>query len=140
VAVNCAAIPENLAEGELFGYRKGAFTNAAHASPGLLRAAHQGTLFLDEIADLPPAIQPKLLRALERREIVPLGEAKPILVDLRLVTATQESLRNAVEQKRFRSDVLARLEGLTVVLPTLRKTGTYTMPGAQPEPPPTTTM
>jgi transcriptional regulator with PAS, ATPase and Fis domain len=121
VAVNCAAIPENLAEGELFGYRKGAFTNADHASSGLLRAAHQGTLFLDEIADLPMAIQPKLLRALERREVVPLGESKPVFVDLRLVTATQESLRKAVEQKRFRSDLLARLEGLTVVLPSLRE-------------------
>jgi DNA-binding NtrC family response regulator len=121
VAVNCAAIPETLAEGELFGYRKGAFTSADRASLGLLRTAHEGTLFLDEISDLPSALQPKLLRALERREVVPLGESVPVPVDLRLVTATQESLRKAVEQKRFRSDLLARLEGLTVVLPPLRE-------------------
>ena len=121
VAVNCAAIPEHLAEGVLFGFRKGAFTGADHNSPGLLRAAHEGTLFLDEISDLPVAIQAKLLRALERREVVPLGEAKPIFVDLKLVTATQESLRKAVEAKRFRSDLLARIEGLTVILPTLRE-------------------
>jgi len=120
-AVNCAAIPENLAEGLLFGYRKGAFTGADQNSPGLLRAAHEGTLFLDEISDLPLAIQAKLLRALERREVVPLGESKPIFIDIKLVTATQESLRKAVEAKRFRSDLLARLEGLTVILPSLRE-------------------
>jgi DNA-binding NtrC family response regulator len=121
IAVNCAAIPENLAEGQLFGYRKGSFTGADHNSPGLLRAAHEGTLFLDEISDLPLAIQAKLLRALERREVVPLGESKPIFIDIKLVTATQESLRKAVEDKRFRSDLLARLEGLTVILPSLRE-------------------
>jgi DNA-binding NtrC family response regulator len=121
VAVNCAAIPENLAEGQLFGYRKGSFTGADHTSAGLIRAAHEGTLFLDEIADLPAAIQPKLLRALERREVVPLGESKPTFVDVKLVTATQESLRKAVEAKRFRSDLLARIEGLTVLLPSLRE-------------------
>jgi transcriptional regulator with PAS, ATPase and Fis domain len=121
VAVNCAAIPENLAEGQLFGYRKGSFTGADHTSPGLIRAAHEGTLFLDEISDLPLSTQPKLLRALERREVVPLGESKPIFVDIKLVTATQESLRKAVEAKRFRADLLARLEGLTVMLPSLRE-------------------
>jgi DNA-binding NtrC family response regulator len=121
VAVNCAALPENLAEGELFGYRKGAFTSADRASSGLLRAAHEGTLFLDEISDLPLSIQPKLLRALERREVTPLGETTPVPVDIRLVTATQESLRKAVDSKRFRSDLLARLEGLSVTLPTLRE-------------------
>jgi DNA-binding NtrC family response regulator len=121
VAVNCAAIPENLAEGQLFGYRKGSFTGADHTSSGLIRAAHGGTLFLDEVSDLPLAIQPKLLRALERREVVPLGESKPIFVDLKLVTATQESLRKAVEEKKFRPDLLARLEGLTVLLPSLRE-------------------
>jgi DNA-binding NtrC family response regulator len=120
VAVNCAAIPENLAEAELFGYRKGAFTGAERASAGLLRAAHAGTLFLDEVSDLPLATQPKLLRALERREVVPIGESTAVPIDIRLVTATQEPLRKAVHEKRFRSDLLARLEGLTVMLPSLR--------------------
>jgi transcriptional regulator of acetoin/glycerol metabolism len=121
VAVNCAAIPETLAESELFGFRKGAFSGADRASTGLLRAAHEGTLFLDEIADLPLATQPKLLRALERREVVPVGESAPVPIDIRLVTATQVPLRQAVQEKRFRSDLLARLEGLTVMLPSLRE-------------------
>jgi transcriptional regulator with PAS, ATPase and Fis domain len=121
VAVNCSAVPENLAEGELFGYRKGAFTGADRESPGLLRAAHGGTLFLDEITDLPSAIQPKLLRALERREVLPLGESRTVPIDLRLVSAAQTSLRKAVDEKRFRSDLLARIEGLTITLPSLRE-------------------
>jgi transcriptional regulator with AAA-type ATPase domain len=121
VALNCAALPETLAEAELFGYRKGAFTGADRASPGYLRAADGGTLFLDEIAELPMGIQAKLLRAVEQRELVPLGESTPVPVDVRLLAATQGSLRLAVAERRFRGDLLARLDGLTVSIPPLRR-------------------
>src|SRR5580658_2888739 len=121
IAVNCAAIPSHLAEAELFGYRKGAFTGAEKASPGLFRAAHAGTLFLDETLDLPSAIQPKLLRAIEQREVLALGETVPTNIDVRIVAATQEPLVSAVGEKRFRADLHARLDGLTVVLPPLRE-------------------
>jgi transcriptional regulator with GAF, ATPase, and Fis domain len=121
IAVNCAAIPSHLAEAELFGYRKGAFTGAEKASVGLFRAAHGGTLFLDEVLDLPAAVQPKLLRAIEQREVLSLGETTPTSVDVRIVAATQEPLASAVVEKRFRADLHARLDGLTVVLPPLRE-------------------
>jgi transcriptional regulator with PAS, ATPase and Fis domain len=121
IALNCAALPETLAEGELFGYRRGAFTGAERASAGLFRAADGGTLLLDEIIDLPPSLQVKLLRVLEQREVVPLGESRPIPIDVRIVAAAQESLLRAVEQKRFRADLYARLDGLTVRLPPLRE-------------------
>jgi transcriptional regulator with PAS, ATPase and Fis domain len=121
VAINCGALPEHLAEGELFGYRKGAFTGADRANPGHLRAADQGTLFLDEIAELPLPIQVKLLRALEQREVVPLGESHPVPVDVRIVAAAQSPLRQQMEQGRLRPDLYARLDGLTVVLPPLRE-------------------
>lgn len=120
VAVNCAALPEAIAEAELFGYRKGAFSGAERASAGYFRAAQRGTLFLDEILDLPLALQAKLLRALEQREVQPLGESQPVSVDVRIVCATQEPLASAVEERRFRADLYARLDGLTVVLPPLR--------------------
>jgi transcriptional regulator with PAS, ATPase and Fis domain len=120
VAVNCAALPAAIAEAELFGYRKGAFTGADRASPGYFRAAHQGTLFLDELLDLPLPLQAKLLRALEQREVQPLGESHPVPVDVRIVCATQEALANAVAERRFRADLRARLDGLTVELPPLR--------------------
>jgi transcriptional regulator with PAS, ATPase and Fis domain len=86
-----------------------------------LRAAHGGTLFLDEVSELTPSIQAKLLRAVEQREVTPLGESAPVEIDVRLLAATQGSLRLAVSEKRFRGDLLARLEGLTVVLPSLRE-------------------
>jgi transcriptional regulator with AAA-type ATPase domain len=121
VALNCAALPEALAEGELFGYRKGAFTGADRANPGYLRAAQGGTLFLDEIADLSLSIQAKLLRAVEEREVVPLGESTPVAIDVRLLAATQSPLRRAVAERRFRGDLLARLDGLTVEVPPLRE-------------------
>jgi transcriptional regulator of acetoin/glycerol metabolism len=120
VALNCAALPETLAEAELFGYRKGAFTGAERASPGHLRAAEGGTLFLDEISELSPPIQAKLLRAVEQREVVPLGESAPVAIDVRLLAATQGPLRQAVAARRFRGDLLARIDGLTVVIPPLR--------------------
>jgi transcriptional regulator of acetoin/glycerol metabolism len=121
LAVNCAALPEALAEGELFGYRRGAFTGADRANPGYLRAANTGTLFLDEIADLSAVLQPKLLRALEQHEVVPLGESAPVRVDVRIVAAVQAPLREAVEAKRFRGDLFARLDGVTFRLPPLRE-------------------
>jgi transcriptional regulator with PAS, ATPase and Fis domain len=121
IAVNCAALPPSLAEAEFFGYRKGAFTGAERAQVGHFRAAHGGTLFLDEIADLAEPLQGKLLRALEQHEVMPLGESTPVPVDVRIVAATQVPLAQAVAQRRFRPDLCARLEGLTVVLPPLRE-------------------
>jgi transcriptional regulator of acetoin/glycerol metabolism len=121
VAVNCAALPEGLAEGELFGYRRGAFTGADRASPGFFRSAEGGTLFLDEVADLPAALQAKLLRALEQREVQPLGETRPVPVDVRVVVASQQPLADVAREGRFRPDLLARLDGLTVKLPPLRR-------------------
>jgi transcriptional regulator of acetoin/glycerol metabolism len=120
VAVNCAALPESLAEGELFGYRRGAFTGADRASAGFFRSAEGGTLLLDEVSDLPLALQAKLLRVLEEREVQPLGETRPVPIDVRIVVAGQQSLREAVRAGRFRADLLARLDGLTVRLPALR--------------------
>ena len=121
VAVNCAALPSELAEAELFGYRKGAFTGAHAASVGLFRAADGGSLFLDEILELPLALQPKLLRVLEERKVRALGETRDVAIDVRVIAATQEPLGEAVASRRFRADLQARLEGLTVVLPPLRE-------------------
>lgn len=121
VGVNCAALPDGLVEGELFGYRKGAFTGADRANLGHFRAAHGGTLLLDEVTEMPMSVQSKLLRALEEREVVPLGESIPVPIDVRVIAATQEPLQRAVEAKRFRADLTARLAGLTIVLPPLRE-------------------
>jgi transcriptional regulator of acetoin/glycerol metabolism len=121
LALNCAAMPEHLAEGELFGYRRGAFTGAERANLGYLRTASAGTLFLDEIVDLPLPLQAKLLRALEQKEVVPLGEATPVSVDVRIVSAAQSPVAQAVNERRFRADLLARLDGLTIELPPLRQ-------------------
>jgi tRNA A-37 threonylcarbamoyl transferase component Bud32 len=120
VAVNCAALPEGLAEGELFGYRRGAFTGADRASPGFFRSAEGGTLLLDEVSDLPLPLQAKLLRVLQEGEVQPLGETRPVPVDVRIVVASQQSLMDAVRDGRFRADLLARLDGVTVRLPPLR--------------------
>jgi transcriptional regulator with AAA-type ATPase domain len=121
VAVNCAALPEALAEGELFGYRRGAFTGADRASPGFFRSAEGGTLLLDEVSDLPLGLQAKLLRVLEQREVQPLGETRPVPIDVRVVVAGQQRLLESVRAGRFRADLLARLDGLTVRLPPLRE-------------------
>jgi transcriptional regulator with AAA-type ATPase domain len=120
IAVNCAALPSELAEAELFGYRKGAFTGAEQTSPGLFRAAEGGSIFLDEILELPLALQPKLLRVLEERRVRAIGETRDVAIDVRVIAATQEPLGEAVAAKRFRADLHARLDGLTVVLPPLR--------------------
>lgn len=121
VAVNCAALPEGLAEAELFGYRRGAFTGADRASDGFFRAAQGGTLLLDEVTDLPLVVQAKLLRTLEQKEVQPLGETKPVGVDVRVIVAGQQSLLEAVQKQRFRADLLARLNGFAVRLPPLRE-------------------
>jgi DNA-binding NtrC family response regulator len=121
VAVNCASLPESLAEAELFGYRRGAFTGADRASPGFFRSAEGGTLLLDEVSDLPLAVQAKLLRVLEQREVQPLGEARAVPINVRVVVAGQRSLREDVRDGRFRADLVARLEGVTVLLPPLRE-------------------
>jgi transcriptional regulator with AAA-type ATPase domain len=120
-ALNCAALPRELAEAELFGYRKGAFTGADRASLGHFRAADGGTLFLDEIAELPMALQAKLLRVLEERSVTPLGETEPVPVDVRIVAAVQVPLGALVAAKLFREDFSARLSGLTLRLPPLRE-------------------
>lgn len=120
VSVNCAALPEQMAEGELFGYRKGAFTSAIRSSPGYLRAAHLGTLFLDEVIELEERIQAKLLRALEAREVTPLGEVTPERVDLRVVAAAQASLAERVETGGFRADLYSRLSGIEIIIPPVR--------------------
>jgi transcriptional regulator with PAS, ATPase and Fis domain len=110
-----------LAEAELFGYRKGAFTGAERSSPGYFRCADGGTLFLDEICELPLSVQAKLLRALEQHEVHPLGESRPVRVDLRVVAAAQESLAVAVSNGTFRADLFARLAAVTLRLPPLKQ-------------------
>jgi hypothetical protein len=121
VAINCAALPESLAEAELFGYREGAFTGAVRSSTGHFRAAHGGTLFLDEVTDMPLAVQAKLLRALEQKEVLPIGESRAVAVDVRVIAATQVPLARAVAEKRLRPDLHARLDGFTLRLPPLRE-------------------
>jgi transcriptional regulator with PAS, ATPase and Fis domain len=121
VAVNCATLVPTLAEAELFGYRKGAFTGADRASPGFFRAAQGGTLLLDEVTDLPELVQAKFLRALEQHEIAPLGESAPLRIDVRVLAASQIPLAKVVEEHRFRADLCARLDGLTIRLPPLRE-------------------
>ena len=120
VAVNCATLPDGLVEAELFGHRRGAFTGADRASPGLFRSAQGGTVLLDEVSDLPLGIQAKLLRVLQEREVLPVGETRAVPIDVRVVVAGQQSLAEAVQAGRFRGDLLARLDGLTVRLPPLR--------------------
>jgi len=124
IAVNCAAIPAELVESELFGYERGAFTGASHkGSPGLVRKADKGILFLDEIGDMPLPTQARLLRVLQERCIQPLGCGDPIPVDIRLVSATHEDLRQRVQAGLFREDLYYRLAGMTLHLPTLHARG-----------------
>jgi two-component system, NtrC family, response regulator AtoC len=119
--VNCAAIPETLLESELFGHEKGAFTNALYRRIGRFEEAHGGTLFLDEIAELAPALQAKLLRAVQERSIERLGTNTPTPVDIRLVTATAKNLEQAVARGEFREDLYYRLNVVTIALPALRE-------------------
>lgn len=120
VEINCAALPATLLEAELFGYERGAFTDARTAKPGLFEAAHEGTLFLDEIGDLPPELQAKLLRVLEAHRVRRLGSVREQEVDVRIITATHVDLARAVEQHRFRRDLFYRLDVATIELPPLR--------------------
>ncbi|MFK3971468.1 sigma-54-dependent Fis family transcriptional regulator [Pseudomonas sp. NPDC087358] len=122
VAINCAGIPETLIESELFGYRGGSFTGARKEGMiGKLEQAHGGILFLDEIGDMPLALQTRLLRVLEEREVVPLGGAQARALDVRLISASHQQLQACVAQGRFREDLFYRLGGLTVQLPPLRE-------------------
>jgi transcriptional regulator of acetoin/glycerol metabolism len=122
VALNCAALPEALIEAELFGYRPGAYTGAAReGAPGRIREAAGGTLFLDEIGDMPLALQGRLLRVLQEREVLPLGGGAPVAVDFRLVCASHRALAEEVAQGRFRADLYYRLNGLALQLPPLRE-------------------
>ncbi len=120
VAVNCGAFSETLVESELFGHERGAFTGAVGPKPGWFEAAQGGTLFLDEIGDLPAAVQVKLLRVLQEREVVRLGSRQPIPIDVRLVAATNVALEQAVAAGRFREDLYYRLKVAVVPIPALR--------------------
>ena len=120
VAINCAAIPENLLESELFGYEKGAFTGAAKQTPGKIELAHRGTLFLDEIGDLPATLQAKLLRFLQGRTIERIGGRQEIAVDVRVVCATHQDLATMIRESRFREDLYYRLAEIVVDIPPLR--------------------
>jgi transcriptional regulator of acetoin/glycerol metabolism len=120
VPVNCGAIPPNLVESELFGHKKGAFSGASHDRPGWVRTSDGGTLFLDEIGDLPATAQAAFLRVLQEAEIVPVGGSRPEPLDLRVVAATHHDLKRLVREGRFRHDLLARLDGVTLRLPALR--------------------
>ncbi|AKI99919.1 sigma-54-dependent transcriptional regulator [Archangium gephyra] len=121
VAFNCAAVPRELFEGQLFGHRRGAYTGAATDHPGVIRTAHGGTLFLDEIGELPLEVQPKLLRFLENGEIFPLGETRPAQVDVRVIAATHRDLGQLVREGRFREDLYYRLQVVPVHVPPLRE-------------------
>jgi transcriptional regulator with PAS, ATPase and Fis domain len=131
VPFNCTAVPRELLESHLFGYRRGAFTGADRDNPGLIRAAKDGTLFLDEIGELGLDLQPKLLRFLESHEISPLGETSPITVNVRIVAATNANLTRLVEQGRFREDLYYRLAIFPLELPPLRERREEIVPLAQ---------
>jgi transcriptional regulator with PAS, ATPase and Fis domain len=121
ISINCSAIPENLLESELFGYRKGAFTGAIADKPGLITLAHQGSLFLDEIGDMPPSLQAKLLKVLENSEVTPLGDTKIRAVDIRVIAATNVDIARRIEEGTFRKDLYWRLNVIEIKVPPLRE-------------------
>jgi DNA-binding NtrC family response regulator len=121
--LNCAALPEGLAESILFGHVRGAFTDARTDRPGLFREAGHGTVFLDEVGELSPPTQARLLRALDHREVVPVGATRAIAFHARIVAATHRDLRREVAEGRFREDLAFRLNGVTLSVPPLRERG-----------------
>ncbi len=121
ISINCSAIPDGLLESELFGYKKGAFTGAVSDKLGLIPLAHQGTLFLDEIGDMPVSLQAKLLKVLETGEVYPLGETKPKIVDVRIISATNVDIENRIKEGRFREDLYWRLNVIEIKIPPLRE-------------------
>jgi DNA-binding NtrC family response regulator len=121
MSINCAAIPETLLESELFGYKKGAFTGATSDKTGLIVMAHEGTLFLDEIGDMPPIIQSKLLRVLESGEVLPLGDTRTKMVDVRIISATNKDIEACIREKSFREDLYYRLNVIEIRVPPLRE-------------------
>lgn len=131
IAINMAAIPEHLLESELFGYEKGAFTDAVSAKQGLFELADGGTLFLDEIGEMPIMLQAKLLRALQEREATRLGGSKPIGFDVRIISATNANLEQKIAQKAFREDLFYRLQTIPVLIPPLKERTEEILPIAQ---------
>ncbi len=121
IAINCAAIPENLLESELFGYEKGAFTGATNSKPGKFELAHKGTLVLDEISELHPTLQSKLLRVLQEKEVDRLGGVKPIPVDIRLISITNKDIESLVKKGDFREDLYFRINVVPIRIPPLRE-------------------
>ncbi|MBM4351327.1 MAG: sigma-54-dependent Fis family transcriptional regulator [Deltaproteobacteria bacterium] len=121
IAVNCAAIPETLLESELFGYKKGAFTDAKSDKKGLIFEANEGTLFLDEITEMPPTLQAKLLRVLEEREVRPLGDTTSYPIDLRIISTSNCDITSSIQQGRFREDLYYRLKVIDIDMPALRE-------------------
>ncbi|MHC1724725.1 MAG: sigma-54-dependent transcriptional regulator [Syntrophobacteraceae bacterium] len=121
VAVNCPAVPENILESELFGYRKGAFTHATQNKIGLFQEANRGTIFLDEIGDISTGIQTKLLRVLQEKEIKPLGDTKSIHIDVRVISSTNRNLAEKIKRGEFRDDLFYRLNVLPIEMPPLRE-------------------
>ncbi|MCU0692792.1 MAG: sigma-54 dependent transcriptional regulator [Polyangiaceae bacterium] len=120
LTLNCATIPENLVESELFGHERGAFSGAHTAKPGLFEAADGGTLLLDELGELPKGLQPKLLRVLETGEVMRIGAVRPLHVNVRIISATNRNILSEIASDRFRSDLYYRLNGITLVVPPLR--------------------
>jgi transcriptional regulator with GAF, ATPase, and Fis domain len=121
VPINCAAIPRDLLESELFGHEKGSFTSAESRKMGKFELADKGTIFLDEIGDMDLTIQSKLLRAIEEGEVERVGALRPIKVDVRIIAATNKDIERAVEEKKFREDLYYRLNVFTIRIPPLRE-------------------
>ena len=121
VTVNCPALPEHILESELFGYVRGAFSGATHDKKGLFLEANGSTILLDEIGDLPLRLQTKLLRVLQEKEIMPLGQTKSLAVDVRVLASTNQNLEEKIDQGLFREDLLYRLNVVTITMPPLRK-------------------